>query len=115
MLQLKDGALVMGNQYTRAITDAVQTVFNAHNWLAVVTSGRDSVHGANSYHAKDRALDIRVSMIPEADRQAIRERIKVLLPHFYDVVYEPEVVKDGVIVKGAHFHIEADEKKEHAK
>ena len=115
MLQLKDGALIMGNPYTRTIMDAVQTVFATYNWLAVVTSGRDSIHGPNSYHAKDRALDIRVSMIPEADRQDIRARIKVLLPHFYDVLYEPEVVKDGVVIKGAHYHIEADEKKEHAK
>jgi hypothetical protein len=28
------------------------------------------------------------------------------------VVYEPEVIKEGKVMKGAHFHIEADAKKE---
>ncbi len=110
MLELKDGALVCGNQYTRAIMYAVQVVFGAHQWLATITSGRDS--HTTGYHPLDRALDVRVAMIPEGERLGVAQELRTHLPKFYDVVYEPEVVEHGVIVKGAHFHLEADEKKE---
>jgi hypothetical protein len=112
MLELKDGAVVCGNKYTNAIMLAAQMVFTRHAWPVVVTAGRDGVHGEHSYHAQDRALDLRVAMIPEAIRELVATELSQALPAFYDVVYEPEVVKDGAIVKGAHIHIEADAHKE---
>ncbi len=110
MLELKDGAVVAGNQYTRTIMTAVQLVYNAHQWLVTITSGRDS--HTTGYHPLDRALDIRVAMIPEEARLGVLQEIKAHLPKYYDCVYEKELVEHGVIVKGAHFHLEADEKKE---
>lgn len=109
-LQLKHGVLIYGNQYTNLILEVVQTVYRRHEWAVTITSGRDS--HATGYHPLDRALDVRVKMIPEAQREKVASEIRAELPFFYDVVYEPEVVKEGVVVKGAHFHIEADAKKE---
>ena len=51
-------------------------------------------------------------MIPEHERERVASELRRRLPKYYDVVYEPEVVKAGKVVKGAHFHIEADAKKE---
>ena len=110
MLQLKDGVLVCGNKYINTILIAAQTVYGRHGWPTWVTSGRDSHE--TGYHPQDRALDLRCSMIPEVERVGIKNELQQMLPKFYDVVYEPEVTKGGVVVKGAHFHIEADAKKE---
>ncbi len=112
MLQLKDGALVCGNKYTNAIMEAAQIIYARHSWPVTITSGRDSHEGG--YHPQDRALDIRCWMIPEPQRDAVATEFRQALPKFYDVVYEPQVEKDGQVVKGAHFHIEADAKKEKA-
>ena len=70
---------------------------------------------ANSYHAKERAIDVRSWNVPEDKRLdvAISLRKWITLP-FYDVVYEPAVMKDGKIVKGDHYHLEADAKKKEA-
>ena len=114
MFMIKDGAVICGNKYINAMMVAAQTVFGRHNWATVVTSGRDS--HVDGYHPQDRALDFRCSMIPEGERQGVAGELRAVLPKFYDIVYEPEVSKvvDGVIViiKGAHFHVEADAKKE---
>ena len=110
MLQLKDGALICGNKYTNKILEVAQIVYARHEWAVTISSGRDS--HATGYHPQDRALDIRVWMIAEAMREKIAAEIRAELPYFYDVVYEPEVVEDGKVIKGAHFHIEADANKE---
>ncbi len=110
MLQLKDGVILAGNRYTNAILAAVQTVYRRHDWPVAITSGRDS--HTTGYHPLDRALDVRVAMIPVEQREAIADEIREALPGFYDVVNEAEIVREGSIVKGAHFHIEADAKKE---
>ena len=110
MLQLKEGVIIAGNKYTNAILAAVQDVYRRHDWPVTITSGRDS-HDTG-YHPLDRALDIRVIMIPPAQRDNVAAEIRAELPYFYDVVNETERVDHGVVVKGAHFHIEADAKRE---
>lgn len=114
IVQLKDGAVICGNPYTNKILMAAQVVYGGHGWDVTITSGRDSHE--TGYHPKDRALDLRVSMIAESQRPVVASELRTVLPPYYDVVYEPEVSKmvDGtlVVIKGAHFHVEADEKKE---
>lgn len=105
MLQLKDHVVIRGNVYTNAILRAVQLVYARYtaDRLEVVTSGNDSKHGIASYHYKDRALDIRFWNISAAQREQVAQELRAELPPFYDVVVEAD-----------HYHIEADEVKEHA-
>lgn len=112
ILQLKDGVVLHGNKYINKMLEVLQIVYRRHEWAVTISSGRDS--HVTGYHPQDRALDARVVMIPEARREKIAAEIRAELPFYYDVVYEPEVMKDGKVVKGAHFHIEADAKKEQA-
>lgn len=102
MLQLKEGVVVHGNRYTNKIMETVQFVYRLHGWeLVVITSGNDGVHSPNSYHGKDRALDIRFWDVPPEQRRAVADEFRALLPAYYDVEIETD-----------HYHIEADEKKE---
>lgn len=113
MLQLKDGVILEGNRYTNAILTAVQMVYDLKGWPVVVTSGKDS-HDTG-YHPQGRALDIRCLMIPEEKREQIANDLRNQLPLFYDVIYEPAEFKDGKVIKGPHFHLEADARKEQAR
>lgn len=101
MLLLKEGVLVAGTSYINTILAAAQKVYSEYHWDVVVTAGRDGHHMSTSYHAQDRALDIRHSMIPPENRQAVRNALHHALPAFYDVVLEKD-----------HYHIEADARKE---
>lgn len=101
MLQLKDGVVLAGNKYINAMLTAVQLVFVRHNWLVVITSGRDS-HDTG-YHPLDRAIDIRFWDIPPEQRRSVADEIRALLPPYYDLVIETD-----------HYHLEADAKKEAA-
>ena len=101
MLLLKDGVQINGNKYINAILTAVQTVYDLHNWPAVITAGRDGHEGKVSYHNDNRALDIRFWDVPPEQRRAVAAAITAKLPAYYDVVVERD-----------HFHIEADAKKE---
>ena len=112
-LFLKDGAIVAGNVYMTFIFDALQTAFNeALIPQVVITSGNDSTHGTGSYHGKNRAIDARSTMV--ANKAAMVQRLKELLPPYFDVVFEPTLYKDGKRIRTEHFHIEADETKEKA-
>lgn len=103
MLQLKDRVVIRGNQYINAILRAVQIVYARYNIDPVITSGDDGKHGIKSYHYKNRALDIRFWQIPFETREHVAQEIRAELPPYYDVVVEAD-----------HYHIEADEVKEHA-
>jgi len=102
MLLFADGVRFNANKYTNTIIGAAQRAYAKHGiFLVTVTSGNDKVHGPNSYHAKDRALDLRFWNIHELDRPAVAQTMRSLLPPYYDVVIEDD-----------HFHVEADENKE---
>lgn len=111
MLQLKDGVILAGNQYINAMLTAVQRVYDLHGWPVVITSGRREGDG---YHPLDRAVDVRCVMIEEEEREQVANDLRTVLPIYYDVLYEPAEYKDGRVIKGAHFHIEADARKERA-
>jgi hypothetical protein len=112
-VELKDGVTLVGNRYVNEMLRAVQIAFGDHGLpVATITSGIDGTHGLNSYHAKGRAIDVRSWNIPADKRLEVVITIRKWLPPFYDVVYEQAVVSNGKIVKGEHFHIEADAKKE---
>lgn len=114
-IELKDGVQVVGNKYTNEMLQRVQFVFGDFGVeVAVITSGVDGTHDPNSYHAKGRALDVRSWNVPEDKRLDIAISLRKWLPPFYDVVYEPTVMKDGKIIRGEHYHLEADMKKEAA-
>jgi hypothetical protein len=114
-IELKDGTVLKGNKYINEMLRVVQIVYGDYGEAcAVVTSGNDSKHGPNSYHAQDRAIDVRSWNVPEDKRLDVAISLRKWLPPFYDVVYEPAVMKDGKIVKGDHYHLEADAKKEAA-
>ena len=99
---LKDGVVLRGNKYINEMLRAVQLAFGDHEIPEVtITSGNDSEHGPHSYHALDRAIDVRFWNVPEEDRPAVAVSIKKWLPAYYDVVLEAN-----------HYHIEADAKKE---
>jgi hypothetical protein len=101
-LQLKDGVVIHGNQYTNAILTAIQIAFGDHDIPVVyVTAGSDGTHGVNSYHYTHRALDVRFWNVAVDLREAVAKTIRQYLPRFYDVVIESD-----------HYHIEADAKKE---
>jgi len=63
----------------------------------VITSALDGQHMQGSFHYSGRALDFRTRHIPEADRQAVAQKIRDGLPSGYDVVLE-----------ASHVHVEAD-------
>jgi hypothetical protein len=114
-IELKDGTVLKGNKYINEMLQRVQFVFGDFGVeVAVITSGVDGVHSPNSYHAKERAIDVRSWNVPEDKRLDVAISLRKWLPPFYDVVYEPAVMKDGKIVKGEHYHLEADAKKEAA-
>ena len=114
-IELKDGVVLKGNKYINEMLQRVQFVFGDFGVeAAVITSGVDGVHGPNSYHAKERAIDVRSWNVPEDKRLDVAISLRKWLPPFYDVVYEPEVTENGKVVKGAHYHLEADMKKEAA-
>lgn len=101
-LQLKDGVVIHGTQYTNAILAAIQIAFGDHDIPVVyVTAGRDGHHSTGSYHYRDRALDVRFWNVALDLREAVAKTIRQYLPRFYDVVVESD-----------HYHIEADAKKE---
>mgnify|MGYP003393010141 FL=1 len=103
MLYFKYGVKLNSTVYTDEILQAVQRVWEKRGLDATVTSANDSTHGPNSYHMKDRAVDIRLWNVPDADRVYLLTQLKAALPAFYDVVLEKD-----------HYHIEADEVKEKA-
>lgn len=71
----------------------------------VITSANDSIHGKDSLHKENRALDLRSQNLSEQQKEAIlRELIKRLKPIGYDVLLE------GRGTKNEHFHIEYDPK-----
>ena len=112
-IALKDGATLTGNKYINEMLRVVQFVFGDFGIeIAVITSGSDGTHSPHSYHAKDRAIDVRSSDVPAHLVLDVSISLRKWLPHFYDVVYEPEVVQNGKVVKGAHYHLEADAVKE---
>lgn len=103
-IELKDGTVLKGNKYINEMLRVVQIVYGDYGEVcAVVTSGNDSKHGPNSYHAQDRAIDVRFWGIKEEDRTQVAINLRKWLPAFYDVVTEPD-----------HYHLEADAKKEAA-
>ena len=71
--------------------------------MVTITSGTDSKHGPNSYHAQGRAIDVRFWNVPDDKRLDVAITIKKWLPKYYDVVTEVD-----------HYHLEADTKKEEA-
>lgn len=103
MLQLKENVIIHGNKYTNAILEAVQLSYARRNANVIITSGNDSIHGPNSYHGQNRAIDIRFWQIPEGERKLVAHEIRELLPAYYDVVTESD-----------HYHIESDAVKERA-
>ena len=114
-IELKDGVTLVGNKYVNEMLRVVQFVFGDFGIeVATITSGTDGAHGPNSYHAKERALDVRSWNIPENKRLEIAISLRKWLPPMYDVVYEHEVKNaQGKVVKGEHYHLEADANKEH--
>lgn len=98
-MKVKDSTVIIpDNEYIQRIQHVVDKVWQGVGLPeATCTSGQDGQHGPNSYHAKGRALDIRFWDILEL----VAQRIRVLLPRYYDVVVEKD-----------HFHIEADAVKE---
>lgn len=101
MIQLKDGVLVAGNRYTNEMFRALETAYDELGLDVTVTAGRDGKHGEHSYHYRDRALDVRFWGV--IDKPRLAQRLKELLPPFYDVVVEKD-----------HYHLEADATKEKA-
>jgi hypothetical protein len=113
-IELKDGVTLVGNKYINEMLQRVQFVFGDFGiQVATITSGTDSKHGVDSYHAKGRAIDVRSWNVPQEKKLDIAISLRKWLPDFYDVVFEKEV-KDatGKVVKGEHYHLEADAKKE---
>lgn len=101
MIQFKDGVLVAGNRYTNEMFRALEIAYDELGLDVTVTAGRDGKHGEHSYHYRDRALDVRFWDVP--DKARLAQRLRELLPPYYDVVVEKD-----------HYHIEADATKEKA-
>lgn len=113
-IELKDGVTLVGNKYINEMLQRVQFVFGDFGVeVATITSGTDSAHGADSYHAKGRAIDVRSYNVPADKRLDVAIALRKWLPPFYDVVFEHQVNDaHGNIIKGEHYHLEADAKKE---
>ena len=101
-IELKDGVTLVGNKYVNEMLRAVQIAFGDHGLpVATITSGTDGTHGAGSYHAKGRAVDVRFWEVPDEKCLDVALSIRQWLPAFYDVVTEVD-----------HYHLEADADKE---
>ena len=115
-IELKDGTVLKGNKYINEMLQRVQFVFGDFGVeVAVITSGVDGVHGPNSYHAKERAIDVRSWNVPPEDKRPRR-------CHFITQM-APTILRRGVRTRcherwqdrqGDHYHLEADAKKEAA-
>lgn len=69
--------------------------------IPVITSANDSVHGANSYHGIDYALDLRSKNLSAEQKQQILGALKkALAGKNYDVILE------ALGTDNEHFHIE---------
>lgn len=80
-IELKDGVVLKGNKYINEMLQRVQFVFGDFGVeVAVITSGVDGVHGPTSYHAKERAIDVRSWNVPEDKRLEIAISLRKWLP-----------------------------------
>ena len=80
-------------------------IFRGFGLEPTVTSVNDSKHMARSKHYTGRAFDLRTKDVPQDDRRALVEKIKLrLTPLGFDVVWE------AVGRPSEHLHLEHDPK-----
>lgn len=72
---------------------AVDSILHAYGLHAVITSGNDGMHMADSCHYRNKALDFRIHHWPDVKEMAVR--IQGHLGSRYDVVVEDD-----------HLHVE---------
>jgi hypothetical protein len=76
-----------------------ENAFNAYDYILVLTSGRDSVHGPTTLHGDGNAGDFRTRQIRDEIREQIVSDIRRELGKDFDVILESD-----------HLHIEHDPK-----
>jgi len=70
----------------------------------VITSGNDSVHGPNSLHFEDQAIDLRARNISDSLAATIAADLQARLGSDYDVLFERFPNRPN----NDHIHIEYD-------
>lgn len=97
-VQFLKNTTVTFNKYTLRILEVVEEVYRELGYTdAVVTSGNDRTHGADSFHYQNRALDFRTRGMTREHVAILPGKVKERLGEGYDVLFE-----------GDHLHVEAD-------
>lgn len=104
MMKLKESVRFGSNVFAMAAAMiVVNDIFKELGFECVITSANDGTHGANSFHYKDGAIDIRTKHLPNtAMKEKILTLIKGRLNQNYDVLLE------HLGQEQEHFHIEHD-------
>ena len=70
----------------------IEAIFRYHRgdpeYQLVITSGRDGLHIANSWHYKDRAIDLRIWGFSQTQLNAITADLITFLGQDYKVLFE---------------------------
>lgn len=101
-MRFKDGVLVHFTPVINYILHNVDECYKRRGSEAVVTAGRDGVHGKNSLHYEDKALDFRTWNVQKELLPTLVQDIKATLPAEggWDVVLEID-----------HLHVERDSRR----
>ena len=83
----------------------IQEVFAKHEVPLEITSANDSIHGENSLHYKNLAIDLKGNHASPETMQKIRDELSARLGKDYDVLFERQTNKENY-----HIHIEYDPK-----
>lgn len=97
-MKIKDGANYQG--LTMAMMQAceiIDRIFTRYDYICVLTSGKDGVHGEGSLHYEGRAGDFRTRQVTQENKQRIvSDCQRELGPEF------------EVILEDTHIHVEHD-------
>jgi len=99
-MKIKPGANYddLSDEMKRACAVA-ENVFASYDYILVLTSGRDGVHGPTTLHGEGNAGDFRTRQIRDEIRERIVADIRRELGKDFDVILEVD-----------HLHIEHDPK-----
>ena len=75
----------------------IDDVYESHQANAIITSGNDGTHSRTSLHYANAAVDIRMSNVPQNERQQVADQIKNRLGIDFDVILETNPL---------HLHVE---------
>ena len=97
-MKIKEGANYEGmTPLMKNACAIIDAIFNRYDYVCVLTSGKDGVHGEGSLHYEGDAGDFRTrQVIPETRQKIVADCQRELGPDF------------EVILEDTHMHVERD-------